>query len=581
MVLLACMIAVVAAAVLWAASTPITRRIKGWQARRLAGEANVLIEKEQWTEAAKKTRDAFDLRAAEPDTWHAIARLLTRTGQGSEAVKWWQRVVQAGPISTSDRRDYAAAAVSANELSLASEQVDLLLAQKSGAAPADFLLAAQLATQRGNSSSAVRYAERVLENSKAASPEIFGAAVLVFLNTPPQSPSYGNALDRLIDLAQNGKDTASLSALKLLGARPRRPRMTDAAPAPLSLVSDANHQRFISRSEIADRIENHPNARPGDRLLAIDIRAQEKPGRAEEYTSQAIESFRHGDDEMLAALGAWLYERGRFETMLELLPPDRAARRQELFLERIDALNALGRFSELADMLSSENPTLDPMLQHVFLAIVRPKTGEAVAGTNEWERAVQSANTTQKFVVLAQYAETNGAPQIADAAYAEVLLKQPHLRLAYAARLRLAETTGQTAKAGEIAAKMAQLWPEDTSSQMLEIYLRLLLGASGAEIKAAENDAGACLEQNPGQLGARMALALARLKLGRQSAALKAVSEFKPGEPLVAPPMAVRAAALAANGWNDQAREEAQKLATAKLLPEERALIAPLVNKRQ
>jgi hypothetical protein len=45
--------------------------------------------------------------------------------------------------------------------------------------------------------------------------------------------------------------------------------------------------------------------------------------------------------------------------------------------------------------------------------------------------------------------------------------------------------------------------------------------------------------------------------------------------------MAVHAAALAANGWKDKAREEAQKVATTKLLPEERALVAPLLSESQ
>lgn len=577
MILLGWTIAILAVAGLWAAAPPVAREVKGWQARRLAGEANALIDKEDWTEATKKARAAFQLSSNEPETWYAVARLFTRTGRGGEALEWWQKIGQSRTLSITDRRDYAAAALSANELSLAARQIDLLLTQKSGATPADFLPAAQLATLGGDSRTAVDYAERILNDPEASSAEIFAATVLVFVNTKPESVSYANAFDRLVNLARNDRGPISLKALKLLGTPPRRPRMTEAGPAPLSVASPRGHDSFLSRKEIADRIESHPAARPYDRLLAVQIRAEDEPNLADEYTSSAVKSFRHGDDDTLAALGAFLYERGRFQTMLELLPLDRALRRRELLFERIDALNALGRFSELAEMLASENSILDPMLQHVFLAIVRTKLGQAVASTNEWERAVQAANSTQKSFALAQYAEKNDVLDVADAAYTQVLINEPRLRLAYTARLQLAETMGQTVKAHEIAAKMVQLWPEDSTSQMLEIYLRLLLGASAIETKAAENAAGAFLEHNPSHLGARMTLTLARLKLGERSAALQTVSEFKPGEPLNAPPMAVRAAALAANGWKDKARDEARKLVATQLLPEERALVAPLL----
>ena len=51
------------------------------------------------------------------------------------------------------------------------------------------------------------------------------------------------------------------------------------------------------------------------------------------------------------------------------------------------------------------------------------------------------------------------------------------------------------------------------------------------------------------------------------------------GIPSSAISYAVYAAALNANGWKDRARQEAGKLATVKLLPEERALIAPLLER--
>jgi hypothetical protein len=539
------------------------------------------MDQENWTDAATKVRAAYDLRPSDPVTWHPVARILSQTGETSQAFPWWQKIAQAETISVADRRSYASAALAANELAIASAQIEQLLAQGSQPVPGDLLLTAQLAAVKGSFRSSVNYAERVFSNSKALPPDIFGAALLVFLETAPQSPSYADALARLKLLARGGQSSTSLQALRLMAARPRLPRMTEPEPAPPPIVFPSGSDSTLPPDELAVCIESHPAALPSDRLLAVDLRAQSKPGHTDEYIIKAIASFSHGDDTTLAALGGWLYDKGRFEMMLEILPLARAVLRRDLLLERIDALNALGHFSELDDLVSAENSILDPVLQHVFLAIVRGKLGQTAASGNEWERAVQTAGTVQDFLLVARFGVANGASAIADRAYAEVLTKQPGMRSAYAARLQLAENVGETGKAHSIAARMVQLWPDDSDSQMLELYLRLLLGASDVETKSAEDRAGVFLEHNPSHLGARMVLALARLKLGQQSAALSAVSELKRGEPLNTPPMAVRAAALAANGWKDRAREEAKKLVPATLLPEERSLLIPLLSENQ
>src|SRR5205823_7225842 len=74
------------------AAPPIGGAIKGWQARRLARQAFDLIERKQWSEADAKARDAYLLRPSEPEAWRAIARLLSRTGQGTAALKWWNKL---------------------------------------------------------------------------------------------------------------------------------------------------------------------------------------------------------------------------------------------------------------------------------------------------------------------------------------------------------------------------------------------------------------------------------------------------------------------------------------------------------
>src|SRR5205085_12332759 len=136
---------------------------------------------------------------------------------------------------------------------------------------------------------------------------------------------------------------------------PPRPRMTQVGLPPLTVVAPANRRDLIQRKEVAERLDHHPNAKPGDHLLAVDIRAQDEASKADELINQAIATYRNAHEHTLVALGSWMYEHARFEQMLEIVPADRAVRRRELLLQRIDALAALGRYKEIEDLLEGEN----------------------------------------------------------------------------------------------------------------------------------------------------------------------------------------------------------------------------------
>jgi len=76
---------------------------------------------------------------------------------------------------------------------------------------------------------------------------------------------------------------------------------------------------------------------------------------------------------------------------------------------------------------------------------------------------------------------------------------------------------------------------------------------------------------------ARATLGLARLHLGRNKEALAAFRKVRVTGTEPPGALAVRAAILDANGYKEGARGDAHNLAAERLLPEERALIAPLL----
>jgi tetratricopeptide (TPR) repeat protein len=608
------------------AAPPVGREIKSWQSRRLAREAFALIDQQNWSEANAKTRDALSLRPTEVESWRAIARLASRTNQWDPALDWWKKVDEAGRLTVEDRRDYIAAALMAGEVTLAAKQVQVLMAQPAPAA-IDLMWAGQLASRQNDPVLALDYAERVLADERAKPYEIASAATLVLSLTSPYSKRYAEAWKRIEDVARDPKNPASLGALVLLANEQALPPMSaiggnaslslESTPAPsptpaapsvaggvdagsmlqpptpaaqsdntvtLNLAATSSGHprgRTMSLTEVANALEHHPDARPYHKLLAFEVRARRDPALRDQYVADAVERFGKGDDETLAALGGWLNKIGRPAKTLEVLPQAHAVQRQDLFLLYINALAALERWSEVKDLLMGEHSVVDPMLQHMYLAVAQAHLGAATGATNEWQRALEVADTPEKALALAKYAEQSSVNDIADAAYSIAIKIVPKNRGAHDGRLRLAMQAGHTSQAQSIAAEIAKLWPDDAEARNQDAYLRLLLGASDDAAKAAERDAQLLVAKEPRNWQARATLGLARLRLGRNKEALAAIREPRVTGLEPPGPLAVRAAILAANGYADGARNDARLVNAKPLLPEERALIAPLLAERK
>ena len=628
------------------AAPSIGRAIKAWQSRRLAREAFALIDQRKWIEAVSKARDAYFLRPSEPQSWRALARLASRTGQWAAALDWWKKVDEAHRLTLEDRRDFVAAALNVGDTPNAAQQVEVLLAQRTEPEPHDIVLAGQIAARQSDPVLALDYAERVLADKRTRPYDVLSAATLVLSATRRDSEPYASAWKQIEAVARDPKNPASLDALAVLAqaealppispiggnasvslesppAQSPTPAIEGAAASPGAVESaqattpplestpgsipetqsrdtltltlaatpaPAPGGATMSPLEVADALENHPDARPAHKLLALEVRARQDPALTDQYVADAVERFGNAArlaqtyqggadlaDETLLALATWLNKIGRSAKTLEVLPEARAIQRQDFFLQYVNALAALQRWSQVKDLFLSEHSVVDPMVQHMYLAVAQAHLGSATAATNEWQRALQVANTPEKLLMVAANAEQNSATDIANAAYSEAIKTAPTNRAAYAGRLRLALAGGKTAQAQTIAAEIAQIWPDDAAARNQAAYLRLLLGASGDAAEAAERDAQVLVAKEPRNWQARATLGLACLRLGRNKEALAAIRE--PRVTGVEPPgaLAVRAAILAANGYEDGARNDARLLAAKPLLPEERALIAPLL----
>ncbi len=605
---------------------PASHAIKRWQARRHAEKAFALIEQENWSEAQKEATAAYQLASSEPQAIRAVARFLSCVRQ-PQGLEFWDRLEKESALTRDDRREEATLALSLGEAARAAQDIDLLMANDGRAATArDWLLAAQLALQRGAPNESRDALQHVYQDATATTREKLQAAVLglgLASSAPDQGEnSTAEAWSRIEQLAQD-QDQAGLDALTLLAQRALsgkaetlksgklklNPKTDDSPTNARSSQPITNHPSPITASALADALDAHPLARAPQHLLSVDLRMKNAPNEKEKLIEGAIARWKDGDNVALVALATWLNGKAEFEHELAAIHLARALQTRELFLQHVDALGGLGRWGEIRQLLESERFPLDPVIAHMYLARCYAQLGQQIAAQNNWQRALeQAASEPGKLMTLADYAEKNGATKIAEQACDITLANAPKLRGAWQMKLRLAQREHVTSDIHDVLAAMLKLWPKDTAVQNDEAYCRLLLNSNSrnveirnpktenssggtsvssgspsdlrpqtSDLRAIEQIAQRLVEREPSSLPHRTLLALVYLKQNRPATALRVYQKLQvPPTALTPSALAVHAAVLRANGNLEGAAQEASQVPRTALLPEEAELISGL-----
>jgi len=595
---------------------PAGSAIKAWQARRHAHRAFAYINNEQWNDAQKEAIAAYQLWPSEPQALRAVARFLSRVRQ-PEALDFWKQLQDRQSLTREDRRDEVTIALAGNDLSVAELALnDLLTRKDSPASAADWLLAAQVAQQKNETNEARKFAQKVLDDSRADERTQFQAALLTLAIATPENAdasSIGAAWARLKKLA-DGKTKTALAALVVLAQHAlSRPGGTGSVPSNSLVPSPSNkkddthlrsasawHAKVVPPGDLIRALENHPLAKTPHKLLALDLQMQADPTQREALISRAITDWKNADAASLVALATWLDGKGEYQRQLDTIPLEKALQSRDLFLQHLDALGALDRWSEIKQLLESEHFPLDQVEQRMYVARCNARLGEKTASENNWKRALEAAGgDSGKLMTLAEYAERNGANELAEVAYVTATNESPKLRAAWQGRLRLTQASGETKKIHDVLADMLRLWPNDSAIQNDEAYTRLLLLFSSSRndeapafaglrrggrmtndemLKEIERLAKKLVERNPRSLPHRTLLALTRLRQNRAAEALDVYANIQGASNALTPSaLAVHAAVLAANGRIENAKTEAAQIKIDNLLPEERELIRNLL----
>jgi len=555
---------------------PAMHEIKAWQARRHAHKAFALLENEQWNEARKEATATYQLWPTEPEAIRAVARFLSRTRQ-PQALEFWDLLAKQSQITRADLREEASIALFAGDDARATRVIRAILSGANGPVTAgDHLLSAQLSFRVGATIDAHDAVLKIFADTQATNREKLQAALLELAISGGNEAWRAEAWAWLKKIAGE-KDAVGLDALLVLGQT--------------ALGSQKAPDNFpFSSPELAQALEAHPLARAPHKLLAVDLKIRENGEQKPELIEQAIAQWKDTEPEEAAVLATWLNGKGEFQRVLDSIPLEKAIKARELFLQYVDALGGLGRWSEIKELLDRDRYPLDPIVQKMYLARTNAQLGEKAASENNWQRALEAGRGDPgKLVMLGNYAEKNGARDVAGAAYETAAAESPRLRAAQQGRLRIAQASGETKKIHAVLADMLAIWPNDPAVQNDEAYTRLLLmgqrSEDGSQRSESEREevgnieelAAKLVQREPSSLPHRTLLALARLRLGQYGGAMEAYANIQAARSALTPSaLAVHAAVLAANGRSEDAATEMRDVDRRRLLPEEAALVENL-----
>jgi len=573
---------------------PIRNAIRSWQARRHAEHAFAFIDQQKWSDARDEATAAYRLQASEPEAIRAVGRLLSRAGQG-EALEFWKRLREIAPLTREDLRDEARVALRVNDTVRADGAARELTETKEGGGPGptDWLIAVDVQLRKHSFDQAQGLAEKVLASPKANRREQLQANIAldnIARSAGPSSSIDIAKVDERIVALSKGDDGVSLDALTFLAARAAAAPTESKPPIPID--------------QLIESIDRHPLAKATHQLLATDLEIAQHRDQRDEIVRRTIEHWKRGNNESLTALAAWLYRNGEQQRFVEAISLDRALQTRELFLQYVDALAALGRWDEIRRIIESERFPLDPVIEHMYLARCFQQQGQENGAENNWQRALEdAAGDVNKLLMLAEYAEKNGAERVATTAFEAAAVANPKSHQAQQGRLRIAYSARDTKRVHTLLQEMLKIWPNDTAIQNDEAYIHLLLiiGGTGsvlftkldnsspsssanpessseaeavdAIVKLAEK----MVRNEPASLPHRTLLALALLKQNRAQDALAVYANLKvPSNAVSASAVAVHASVLAATGRKDEARAEIAKVPSNRLLPEEAMMVLPL-----
>lgn len=530
---------------------PVYRALKSWRADQLMKGAEKSVERGALVEAYQAARSAYGL---DPNNLRAL-RMLAEMYEGSgarEALAYRRSVAESAGATGQDRAAYLRVLIRAGRLDLADDFVRKM-GIGSRADPVVAALIADLLRMRGQPEEA-----RAAEDLAAAS-SVLGektTAELIQARGRLESP----------DPAERAQARATL--LRIGGSK--APEARDA----LRILAVAPDRTEKETREMIRLLEANPLNPAADFFLAKTLTLELRPDWRGAVLEEARKLWSGGTEEQRTALAEFLLRHGDAQGVLDL-PVTRQGR---AFLLRLDALARLGRWPTIREELvlaSSGKNTLDPFFIEVFQARVAQEMREISMADVRWKQAMsKAAGNPQKLEFLANFAEKSGNLPMAAEAYRSMVKFPAAAVPGYLGLIRVAEKRADMRQLRDVLGELSRQLPEDPAPKNDLAYLNLLFEEKVDDSLQISRELVSAL---PDRTAYRTTLALAYLRKNESAKALAAYDETKIDWSAALPGwQAVRAAVLAANGREEEARRLAASINWDRLKPQERDLVRTL-----
>ncbi len=501
----------------------------------------------------KAVLSALRAQQLDPQNVEAVRQLaqIAETSGDKTALDWRRKACELQPRNADDALALVTCAVQFKDIELADKALDRF-DKGSRETPEFHIAAARLAEAKKDLPGAAQNWEEAIR--------------LVPANTAYQL-QYAMALLRMNDRTKWERARAMLEQLRSDPAQ--------RASATRALLADsAAHSHDADRLvTLAQELQSYSEALFSDRILYLDILHQVHDSRFAAYLTN-VERDASSKPTDLASLFSWMNANGLSLLAIDFartLPPD-IMTKWPVPLAIAQSYARLADWPALEACVKSGNWGEFDFLRHAHLALAYRGENKSTLADREWTVASRQAESHPQFLSMLSR-ETAGwgwRKETSDLLWA--MTKHPDARMdALQSLYQAAVETGDTPGLYRVLLRMNELKPDDRMLQnnLAQVSLLLHTNTARAQTLAAE-----LYRQEPSNPAYASTFAYALYTKGDIRGALKALDELGENrlrEPSVA---AYYGVILAASGDTARARDFLKLAGSAKLIPEEKALVA-------
>ena len=526
------------------------RFYRGWEEGHLVRRASAVLSGGDFKIASLNARRVLQLNPENADAMRLMAEIAEKSNERS-AVDWRRKVLQLRPHSVDDALALARSALRVKDFDTARRTIEGL---------------GDAATENPEFHAA---SARVAEARKD-----FSAAEAHWAKAAELAP--GETRHRLLlalvrlGLPETAKRESALTVLKQLRADP-----SQQATATRALLLDGIAHRQESKDvlSLAQELQAYPDAFFNDRILYLDLLRQVRDPAYDNYLLRLkLETRSRPAD--VATLLSWMARNRMHEGALEFtktLPADDVSR-WPVPLAIAEAYAQAKDWVELEKMTRKSAWSAHEFLRRAYLARALREQGKTFAAEQEFTAAQKEAASKPLVLsiltrTVADWGWQREAVELLWALTRNSDTRASALQTLYEHYIKAGDTSGLY----RALTKLAELNPDDARIQNNLAQVSLLLGVDTDHARKA---AAELTNRDPSNPAYASTHAFSLLSKGDVKGALQVMdrlNEDQRRDPSVATYYGL---VLAAAGENERAREFLTRSSGAKLLPEEKAMVA-------